>query len=127
MVTLDFPLFPKKIRNIVLELLLLIIISSLVFGCATPSQKATGELKQYSVIIGTGVVMGVYYPTGGAICKIINKERKIHGIHCSVESTKGSVYNINAIMAREFDFGMAQSDRQWQAWNGLSGWQGRCF
>jgi TRAP transporter TAXI family solute receptor len=93
------------------------------FGCAAPSPKVTGELRQYSVTIGTGGVTGVYYPTGGAICKIINSKRKIHGIHCGVESTGGSVYNINVVMAGDLEFGMTQSDRQYQAFMGIANWR----
>ena len=52
---------------------------------------------QTFVTIGTGGVTGVYYPTGGAICRLVNKGKKEHGIRCSVESTGGSVYNLNAI------------------------------
>ncbi len=51
--------------------------------------------------IGTGGVTGVYYPTGGAICRLVNKGKKQHGVRCSVESTGGSVYNINTIRAGE--------------------------
>ncbi len=42
---------------------------------------------QEFITIGTGSVTGVYYPTGGAICKLVNKGRKDHNIRCSVEST----------------------------------------
>jgi len=72
------------------------------------------------VTIGTGGVTGVYYPTGGAICRLVNKSRKMHGIRCSVESTGGSVYNINTIRAGELDMGVAQSDWQYHAYNGTS-------
>jgi len=72
------------------------------------------------VTIGTGGVTGVYYPTGGAICRLVNKTRKEHGIRCSVESTGGSVYNLNAIRAGELDMGVAQSDWQYHAYNGTS-------
>ena len=51
------------------------------------------------VSIGTGGVTGVYYPTGGAICRLVNKTRKETGIRCSAESTGGSIYNINTIRA----------------------------
>ena len=68
--------------------------------------------QQTFVTIGTGGVTAVYYPTGGAICRLVNKERKTHGIRCSTESTGGSVYNINTIRAGELDMGVAQSD--WQ-------------
>lgn len=72
------------------------------------------------ITIGTGGVTGVYYPTGGAICRLVNKGRKEHGIRCSVESTGGSVYNINTIRADELEFGVAQSDWQYHAYNGTS-------
>ena len=72
------------------------------------------------VTIGTGGVTGVYYPTGGAICRLVNKDRKEHGIRCSVESTGGSVYNLNAIAAGELDMGVAQSDWQYHAYHGTS-------
>lgn len=64
------------------------------------------------ITIGTGGVTGVYYPTGGAICRLVNKDRKSHGIRCSVESTGGSVYNTRTIRQGELDFGIVQSDVQ---------------
>jgi hypothetical protein len=80
------------------------------------SVEAAGKF----ISIGTGGVTGVYYPTGGAICRLVNKSRKEHGIRCSVESTGGSVYNINTIRAGELDMGVAQSDWQYHAYNGTS-------
>lgn len=65
------------------------------------------------ITIGTGSVTGVYYPTGGAICKLVNKDRKDHNIRCSVESTGGSIYNVNTIRSGELDFGIVQSDWQY--------------
>ncbi len=82
---------------------------------------ATGQAAERQFItIGTGGVTGVYYPTGGAICRLVNKSRRDHGIRCSVESTGGSVYNLNAIRAGELDLGVAQSDWQYHAYNGTS-------
>ncbi|MGP1256857.1 MAG: TAXI family TRAP transporter solute-binding subunit [Kiloniellales bacterium] len=76
--------------------------------------------EQQFISIGTGGVTGVYYPTGGAICRLVNRNRKEHGIRCSVESTGGSVYNINTIRAGELEFGVAQSDWQYHAYNGTT-------
>jgi TRAP transporter TAXI family solute receptor len=76
--------------------------------------------QQQFITIGTGGVTGVYYPTGGAICRLVNKGRKQHGIRCSVESTGGSVYNLNTIRAGELDMGVAQSDWQYHSYNGTS-------
>jgi uncharacterized protein len=76
--------------------------------------------EQQFISIGTGGVTGVYYPTGGAICRLVNKSRKETGIRCSVESTGGSIYNINTIRSGELEFGVAQSDWQYHAYNGTS-------
>ncbi len=78
------------------------------------------QAQQKFISIGTGGVTGVYYPTGGAICRLVNKNRKDHGIRCSAESTGGSIYNINTIRAGELEFGVAQSDWQHHAYNGTS-------
>jgi TRAP-type uncharacterized transport system substrate-binding protein len=87
---------------------------------ALGSMMGTSAIAEDFITIGTGGVTGVYYPTGGAICRLVNKGRKDHGIRCSVESTGGSVYNINTIREGELEFGVAQSDWQYHAYNGTS-------
>jgi TRAP transporter TAXI family solute receptor len=82
------------------------------------SAGVAAAADQQFVTIGTGGVTGVYYPTGGAICRLVNKGRKEHGIRCSVESTGGSVYNARTIRAGELDFGVIQSDVQVKSING---------
>ncbi|OUS35656.1 C4-dicarboxylate ABC transporter substrate-binding protein [Rhodobacterales bacterium 56_14_T64] len=84
------------------------------------SFMAPAAMAEEFITIGTGGVTGVYYPTGGAICRLVNKGRKEHGIRCSVESTGGSVYNINTIREGELEFGVAQSDWQHHAFHGTS-------
>lgn len=75
------------------------------------------------VTIGTGGVTGLYYPTGGAISRMLNKKFKHFKIKATVESTSGSVFNINAVIKGDMEFGIAQSDRQYQAYKGLAEWQ----
>jgi TRAP transporter TAXI family solute receptor len=81
--------------------------------------SAPAVAQQKFVTIGTGGVTGVYYAAGGALCRLVNKDRAKHGIRCSVESTGGSVFNVNTIKAGELDLGFAQSDVQYNAAKGL--------
>jgi TRAP transporter TAXI family solute receptor len=78
-----------------------------------------GQTQQKFISIGTGGVTGVYYAVGGAVCRQVNKDRAKTGIRCAVESTGGSLFNVNAIKSGELDFGMTQSDVQYNAVKGL--------
>jgi len=73
--------------------------------------------------IATGEYMGRYYPTGGAIAEIVNNQQEEYGFRCTAKPTSGSVFNINAIMAGDMEFGIVQSDSQYQAFNGLDEWK----
>ncbi len=95
---------------------------TLLGGVGPFEQKAQAGRTTF-VTIGTGGITGVYYPTGGAIAKMVNKKRKEYGIRATVESTGGSVFNVNAVMAGDLEFGVVQSDRQYQAINGMAEWK----
>ncbi|MBU2888379.1 MULTISPECIES: TAXI family TRAP transporter solute-binding subunit [Celeribacter] len=98
------------------------------FAAAAASAMIAGSaMAEEFVTIGTGGVTGVYYPTGGAICRLVNKNRKETGVRCSVESTGGSVYNVNTIKEGELEFGVAQSDIQYNAYNGVVQFEGEPF
>ena len=79
---------------------------------------------QTFVTIGTGGLGGVYYSTGSVIARMVNENESEYGMRCTVESTGGSVFNINAILAGDQEIGFAQSDRQYQAVMGLAEWAG---
>jgi TRAP transporter TAXI family solute receptor len=106
----------KKMSLIAVTVLVL----SLIFAGQSPIAMAA-KTKFYT--IGTGGVTGVYYPTGGAISRIVNVKKKEYNMRLTVESTGGSVYNINAILSGDLDFGIVQSDRQYQAMSGLAEWK----
>lgn len=79
--------------------------------------------NQTFVSIGTGGVTGVYYPVGGALAKLVNADTATHGIKATTESTGGSVFNVNALMSGDIEFGIVQSDRQAQAVAGTHEWE----
>jgi TRAP transporter TAXI family solute receptor len=94
---------------------------------ATLGGIGAAEAQQKFATIGTGGVTGVYYAVGGAVCRLMNKDRKAHGIRCSVESTGGSAYNVNTIKAGELDFGLAQSDVQFTSLKGEGAFKDNAF
>lgn len=101
-----------------------VIALALVFGCGLmlAAVPASVQAQPAYVTIGTGGITGVYYPTGGAIAKMVNEKRSEYNIRATVEATGGSVFNINAVLSGDLEFGVAQSDRQYQAVNGLAEW-----
>jgi TRAP transporter TAXI family solute receptor len=68
--------------------------------------------------IGTGAVSGVYYPAGGAICRVVNRGRIDHGLRCAAEVTAGSIENIRGVQDGTLDFAIVQSDIAFTAANG---------
>ena len=73
----------------------------------------TSLLSKNFITLGTGEENGTYYPVGLSICKFINQKQK--DIRCSIESTNGAIYNINAVLEQKFNFAISQSDTIYHA------------
>ena len=91
---------------------------TIIMAFAVLFTAASSYAQETMITIGTGAVTGVYYPAGGAICRLVNRGRKEHGIRCFVESTGGSIYNLRALRDGEISFGIVQSDWQYNAYRG---------
>lgn len=98
-------------------------LSAVAAAAALMAPVAPAQAQQKFMTIGTGGVTGVYYAAGGAICRLVNKDRAKHGYRCTVESTGGSVANINTIRAGDLDFGVAQSDWNYHGFKGTSSFE----
>ena len=85
---------------------------------ATYLTGSAQEQEGSSFTIGTGGSSGVYYPTGNAICRSVNKEHNSREPRCVVEITGGSIFNLEAIRNGALDMGIAQSDWQYHAYHG---------
>ena len=75
---------------------------------------------EYEFFIGTGGKGGVYFPTGRAICRLVNKGSRKHRIQCNSGSTAGSVANLKGIRAGDMEMGIAQSDWHFHSYHGTS-------
>lgn len=78
----------------------------------------TAMAQQKLIAIGTSGVSGVYYAAGTAACRLVNRDRVKHGIRCTVESTGGSLANIDALRAGQLEIALVQSDAQFNAVKG---------
>lgn len=113
-------------------LVLFLSIAALGVAMLSPSSGQAASKKRF-IAIGTGGPTGVYFATGNAICRLVHKEAaegrksgRKHGIRCSAPSTGGSTYNIGQISEGELDFGVAQSDWQYHAYN-CSNKKAKCY
>ncbi|MCA1743350.1 MAG: TAXI family TRAP transporter solute-binding subunit [Desulfonatronovibrio sp.] len=94
---------------------------AVVMGLAMSAPQV--QAKQ-DILFGGASITGVYYQVALQISNMMNKHegKKYNYIG---RPTGGSVFNINAIERGAFDFGVAQSDRNWQAYNGTADWEGK--
>lgn len=72
---------------------------------------------------GGASITGVYYQVAQHGCRLLEQHNDEY--NCVGRPTQGSVFNINALSQGSIDFGVAQSDRAWQAINGQAEWERR--
>ncbi|MBY0430829.1 MAG: TAXI family TRAP transporter solute-binding subunit [Rhodospirillales bacterium] len=91
---------------------------------SAPPPKADDKPAPRLLVLGAGEVGGYNYPVGGAVCRVVNKDRLRHGLRCVVEPSAGSSANLAALKAGEIDLAIVQSKVQEQAARGLGPFQG---
>lgn len=97
-----------KLKKVFLAGMAVIVTAAIFTGCG-------GEDKKF-INIGTGGTAGTYYPIGGAMAEILNKD--IKGVNASAQSTGASVANINMLKDGSVDLAIVQNDITYYAVNG---------
>ncbi|MFY9188850.1 MAG: TAXI family TRAP transporter solute-binding subunit [bacterium] len=115
-------------RNGFLILLAMFLVLVLVAGCTPkPEPEAEKEPEEPAetqfVNIATGGTAGVYFPLGGAVADILNKN--VEGVNASAQSTGASVANINMLKDGEVEMAFIQNDITYYAANGEEMFEGK--
>ena len=79
------------------------------------AQEAPSDLSRH-LVVGTAPVAGHYYPTGGALCRLINAHRAEDGLRCLIEATAGAKENLTRLKAGDLAFALVPSDWQYHAY-----------
>ncbi len=86
--------------------------------------SAPQAMAKQDVLFGGAAITGVYYQVALQISNIMNKHMSDKYNYIG-RPTGGSVFNINALDRGAFDFAVAQSDRNFQGFNGTADWDGK--
>jgi TRAP transporter TAXI family solute receptor len=86
-------------------------------SCAEPKAPQPTSVK-----IAAGAPAGVYDDLVRNIARIVNEHEVSTGIRLESVTSAGSMANINAVTAGDVQFGIAQTDDQFNAVNGLGAW-----
>ncbi len=92
---------------------------------ATPAPAGGVQAKDYVVTIGTAGITSDTYAIGQAIAQMVNAHGDANHVRCIVAATGGSIFNINALMTGDLQFGLVQTDRQDQAIKGRAEWRNK--
>jgi hypothetical protein len=90
----------------------------LALGAGAPPAQAAQDL-----LFGGGSVEGVYYRVALGVCNLVNKYAD-GKYNCIARPSLGSVFNVKHADRGLLDFGVVQSDVNWQAANGAGEWEG---
>lgn len=109
----------KMVKRMMLAGLACVAGAAILAGCGG---GASGGGKQF-LNIATGGTAGTYYPIGGALAELLNKN--IQGMNASAQSTGAAVANINMLKAGDVDLALVQNDIAYYAFNGKEMFEGK--
>ncbi len=99
-------------------LVVCMLVIGLLAGCGGGDKKPAAPAAPAKVFVNlaTGGTAGVYYPLGGAMAEIFNKN--IPGMNASAQSTGASVANINLLKDGKVELALVQNDIAYYASTG---------
>lgn len=106
-----------KAKKMVAAFLAMAAATALIAGCGGGDKKESSGGEKKFINIATGGTSGTYYPLGGALADILNKNVK--GANASAQSTGASVANVNLLKEGKVDIGFIQNDISYYAVNGV--------
>ena len=112
---------PRRVREVGLNckdgtmpirkgLLLAAVVAAFFGGAAVwAAEPELPPVQPHVLGVGSGEVGGAYFPEAGAVCRMVNRARAQHGIHCLVEPTSGSGANLAALRSGDLQLALIQS------------------
>ncbi|SFR05692.1 TAXI family TRAP transporter solute-binding subunit [Desulfoscipio geothermicus] len=118
-------------KKFLLLLTLLLAVSLLAVGCGGANEepkeqageKSGGET--FNLLMATGGTGGTYYPLGGAMADVWNKN--IEGLNVTVQATGASVENIRLLAGGDAQLAMAMNGPAQRAWNGAGEFESKAL
>lgn len=103
----------KKLLAFLMSMMCLAVLTA---GCGGDKKEEKPAAQKF-INIATGGTAGTYYPLGGAIAEVLNKN--VPGVNASAQSTGASIANINLLQQGKVDIAFIQNDNAYYAINGI--------
>ncbi len=111
-------------KKVLAFLLGIMVMATMIAGCGGGDKKDDKKpAAQKFINIATGGTSGTYFPLGGALADILNKN--IPGANASAQSTGASVANVNLLSQGKVEIGFIQNDIAYYAANGTEMFKGK--
>ena len=111
-------------KKLLAFLLGIMVMATMIAGCGGGDKKDDKKpAAQKFINIATGGTSGTYFPLGGALADILNKN--IPGTNASAQSTGASVANVNLLSQGKVEIAFIQNDIAYYAANGTEMFKGK--
>lgn len=111
-------------KKLLASLLGIMVMATMIAGCGDGDKKEDKKpAAQKFINIATGGTSGTYFPLGGALADILNKN--VPGTNASAQSTGAAVANVNLLSQGKVEIAFVQNDIAYYAVNGTEMFKGK--